>query len=176
MTSSWRGGLSISMGLPEDSLKDMSFVEEVAVEEESLVEAEMGVKKLLAFVVAGVGVRKGLSETGVTLEKAEVVVGVGLEGGDSRGWVEAGTGVGAGAETETGDGMLLERRRVGGEVGEAWGLVDFKVDWKKAGVGLGGVFFLARRILLGVEEELTVLVGQLLGVGEECWFLPMIGT
>ena len=162
------------MGLPEDSLEDMSLVEEVAAEEESLVEAEMGVKKLLAVVMAGVGAGNGLSETGVTLEKAEVVVGVGLEGGDSRGWVEAGTG--AGAETETGDGMLLERRRVGGEVGEAWGLVDFKVDWKKAGVGLGGVFFLARRILLGVEEELTVLVGQLLGVGDGCWFLPMIGT
>ena len=117
MTSSWRGGLSISMGLLEESLKDMLLVEEVAAEEESLVEAEMGVKKLLAFVVAGVGARKGLSETGVTLEKAEVVVGVGLEGGDSRGWVEAGTGVGTGAET--GDGMLLERRRVGGELGEA---------------------------------------------------------
>ena len=107
MTSSWRGGLSISMGLPEDSLKDMSFVEEVAVEEESLVEAEMGVKKLFAGVMTGVGAGNGLSETGVTLEKAEVVVGVGLEGGDSRGWVEAVTGVGAGAET--GDGMLLER-------------------------------------------------------------------
>ena len=162
------------MGLLEESLKDMSLVEEVAAEGESLVEAEIGVKKLLAVVVAGVGARKGLSEAGVTLEKAEVVVGVGLEGGDSRGWVEAVTGVGAGAGAETGDGMLFERRRVGGEVGEAWGLVDFKVDWKKAGVG--GVFFLARRILLGVEEELAVLVGRLLGVGEECWFLPMIGT
>ena len=72
--------------------------------------------------------------------------------------------------------MVLERRRVGGEVGEAWGLVDFKVGWKKAWVEVGGVFFLARRILLGVEEELAVLVGQLVGVGEECWFLPMIGT
>ena len=70
----------------------MSLVEEVAAEEESLVEAEMGVKKLLAVVMAGVGAGNGLSETGVTLEKAEVVVGVGLEGGDSRGWVEAGVG------------------------------------------------------------------------------------
>ena len=34
----------------------------------------------------------------------------------------------------------------------------------------------ARAKALGVEEELAVLVGRLLGVGEECWFLPMIGT
>ena len=85
------------------------------------------------------------------------------------------------AEVEVGGVFFLARRILLGVeeeltilvgqllgVGEAWGLVDFKVDWKKAGVEVGGVFFLARRMLLWVEEELAVLVGRLLGVGEEC--------